>query len=75
MNSDELLRENAALRDRLARLSEASLGITEDLDFDTVLQEIVDGARSLTSSRYGAITVFGDAGQTSDFIGPGLTPE
>ena len=67
--------EIRALRDRLSRLSQASLRITEDLDFDTVLQEIVDGARSLTSSRYGAITIFGDGGQPSDFIGSGLTPE
>ena len=56
-------------------MSEAGLRITEDLDFDTVLQEVVDGARSLTSSRYGAITVFGEAGQTPDFIVSGLTRE
>ena len=68
-------REIRALRDRLSRLSQASLRITEDLDFDTVLQEIVDGARALTASRYGALTVFGDDGQTPDFIGSGLTPE
>ncbi len=72
---DNLLREIAQLRDRLSRLSEASLRITGDLDFDTVLQEVVDGARSLTSSRYGAITVLGDAGQTPDFIVSGLTRE
>ena len=71
----ELSREIAQLRDRLSRLSQTSLRITEDLDFDTILQEIVDGARALTSSRYGAITVLGDAGQTPDFIVSGLTPE
>ena len=48
MNSDELLRENQALRERLARLSQASRRINESLDFDTVLQEVVDSARSLT---------------------------
>ncbi|MXY21551.1 MAG: response regulator [Dehalococcoidia bacterium] len=74
-HQDSRDREILALRDRLSRLSQASLRITEDLDFDTVLQVVVDAARSLTSSRYGAITVFGDAGQTSDFIGSGLTPE
>jgi len=63
------------LRDRLSRLSEAGLRITEDLDFDTVLQEVVDEARSLTSSRYGAITVLRNAGQKPDFIVSGLTPE
>ena len=75
MNSDELLRENQALRDRLARLSEASRRINESLDFDTVLQDVVDSARSLTGSRYGAITVPGEAGQRPDFIVSGLTRE
>ncbi len=75
MRPDELLQENQALRERLSRLSEASLRITEDLDFNVVLQGVVDSARSLTSSRYGAITVFGDGGQPSDFIVSGLTRE
>ena len=73
--AEEISQEIAQLRDRLSRLSEASLRITADLDFDTVLQEIVDGARALTASRYGAITVLGDSGQIPDFIGSGLTPE
>ena len=72
---DERDRENEALRERLSRLSGAGLRINESLDFDTVLQEVVDSARALTSSRYGAITVFGDGGQPSDFIVSGLTRE
>ena len=40
--ADELPRENAALRERLSRLSEASLRINESLDLDTVLQGILD---------------------------------
>ena len=75
MNSDELLRENLALRERLSRLSEASRRINESLDFDTVLQDVVDSARALTGSRYGAITVLGEAGQTPHFIVSGLTRE
>ncbi|MDE2968974.1 MAG: GAF domain-containing protein, partial [Chloroflexota bacterium] len=63
------------LRERLSRMSEASLRITESLDFDTVLQEVVDSSRALTASRYGAITVFGEAGQEPDFIVSGLTGE
>ena len=75
MNSDDVLRENQALRERLSLLSQASLRINETLDFDTVLQEVVDSARALTGSRYGAITVLGDTGQLSDFIVSGLTRE
>ena len=37
-----------ALRDRLSRLSEASLRINESLDFDTVLQGVLESARSTT---------------------------
>ena len=46
-NSGELERENEALRDRLSRLSEASLRINESLDFETVLQGALDSARRL----------------------------
>ncbi|MYI06705.1 MAG: GAF domain-containing protein, partial [Gemmatimonadetes bacterium] len=72
---DERDREIAELRERLARLSKASLRITESLDFDTVLREVVDSARALTASPYGAITILGDAGQTPHFIVSGLTGE
>ena len=72
---DELRRENEALRERLSGLSEASLRINESLDFDSVLQEVVDSARALTGSRYGAITVLDDAGQLPDFIVSGITPQ
>ena len=47
-NAEELLRENEALRERLSRLSEASLRINESLDFQAVLQEVLDSARALT---------------------------
>ena len=72
---DELHRRIQELEERLSRLSGASLRINESLDFDTVLQEVVDGARALTASRYGAITVLGEGGQTPDFIVSGLTGE
>ncbi len=72
---DEPHRRIRELEERLSRLSEAGLRITEDLDFRSVLQGVVDSARSLTSSRYGAITVFGEAGQPSDFIVSGMTQE
>ena len=52
-----------------------SLCVNESLDFDTVLQEVVDSARSPTASRYGAVTAFGDGGHPSDFIVSGLTRE
>ena len=72
---DERDREIAELRERLARLSAAGLRINESLDFDTVLQEVVDSARVLTASRYAAITIWGDAGQMPHFVVSGITRE
>ena len=43
-NHDDLERENQALRNRLSRLSEASLHINESLDLDAVLQGVLETA-------------------------------
>ena len=76
MNRDDerdlLIRD---LRDRLSRLSEASLRINESLDLDTVLQGVLDSARDLTRSRYGVFILLDDAGQMREFFGSGMTPE
>ena len=63
------------MRERLSKLSEAGLRINESLDFDTVLQEVVDSARALTASRYGAITIPGEVFRRPTFIASGLTEE
>ena len=46
-------RNYEVLRERLTRLSKASLRINESLDYPTVLQGVLDSARSLTGARYG----------------------
>ena len=74
-DAGELERENEALRDRLSRLSQASLRINESLDFDTVLQRVLDSACSLTGARYGVITLLNESGRIQDFLYSGLTPE
>ena len=73
--ADELRREIATLRDRLSRLSEASLRITENLDHDAVLQGVIDEARLLTDARYGALVAFGASGSIETLITSGITPE
>ena len=76
MNStDRRDREITSLRERLSRLSQASLRITEDLDLDVVLHRVVDGARLLTGASRGGLTVIDDAGLLQDFISSGLTEE
>ena len=62
-------------RDRLSRLSEASLRINESLDFDTVLREVLASARDLTRSRYGVFILLDDAGGMREFFGSGMTPD
>ena len=62
-------------RDRLSRLSEASLRINESLDLDTVLQGVLASARDLTRSRYGVFILLDDAGGMREFFGSGMTPE
>ena len=74
-NADELAQENEALRERLSRLSEASLRINESLDFEAVLQGVLDSACSLTGARYGVIALVGASGRIEDSVTSGLTSE
>ena len=73
--ADDQAREIAELRDRLSRLGQVSLRINESLDFDTVLQGVLDSACSLTGARYGVITLLDESGQVQDFVTSGLTAE
>ena len=72
---DERDRRIRELEERLALLTQASLRVNESLDLDTVLQEVVDSARALTASRYGAITIPGEVFRRPTFIVSGLTEE
>ncbi len=67
--------ELQTLRERLSRLSEASLRINESLDFDKVLQGVLDSARSLTDARYGVMTIHDGGGQVDNFLASGMSPE
>ncbi len=63
------------LEERLSRMSEASRRISENLDFDQVLQDVVESARLLTDARYGVIIAFDESGQVKEFRSSGLTSE
>ena len=69
------LGEIARLRERLSRLSQASRRINESLDFDQVLQGVLDSACSLTAARYGVMIRFDDVGDVPDFLTYGFSPE
>ena len=73
--SDQQEHASDALEKRLTRLREASMSINESLDFDTVLQGVLDSARSLTYARYGVMTLLDDTGQVQDFLSSGLSAQ
>ena len=72
---EALKREVEILRERLSRLSAASLRISSTLDLDTVLRETVESACALTGSRYGVITTVDEAGQVEEFVSVGISAE
>ena len=72
---EELRHENRALRERTAKLSTAMLRISESLDVEVVLHEIVESARTLTGAHYGLITTIDSEGEMQNFVTSGLTAE
>ena len=56
-------REIETLRERLSRLSEASLRINESLDLDQVLQGMLDSGRSLTGAHHWVVTPLDDGAE------------
>ena len=75
MEVDQLRREITSLRDRLFKLSEATLRIGEDLDSDAILDHVIEAARSLTQARYGVLLTYDDAGAVASVSASGLTRE
>ena len=73
--TDDLSRENEALRERISALTSAILRISASLDVDTVVREIAEAARALTGARYAIITTMDDTGQPDDVVFSGFTPE
>ena len=73
--SDDLRRENRALRERISALNAAILQINASLEFDTVLHATVASARALTGARYGVIATVDEAGAPRDFVFSGFSAE
>lgn len=64
-----------ALRDRLSRLSEASLRLNESPDPKTVLREVLETASALTGARCAGITIFDVSGALENIVTRGLGPK
>ena len=71
--ADEIRRGIEALRERLFKLSEASLRISESLELKTVLREVLESARALTGARTVLIVTVDSSGNFEDFTTCGLT--
>ena len=74
-NSDAPGREAETPRERMSKLNAAILRINASLRVETVLREVVDGARVLTGARHGVITTVDEAGLPRDYVTSGFTPE
>lgn len=72
--TEELQEENRVLRERLSRMGSAFLRINDTLDLKTVLQGVLDSARSLTDAKYGLLSVMEDGRRVRNCIPSGLTP-
>ena len=59
----------------ISRLASACLHINASLEPDTVLQEVVVEAQTLTAARCGVIITIGKDGSVMDFHSCGLTPD
>ena len=71
---DVLAREVEALRSRLSRMAEVTARINASLEFETVLQGVLDSARSLAGARYGLIFMVNESGEIQDLLTSGLAP-
>ena len=72
---EERDRQIAALRDKLSRLSRASLRINESLDVEAALQGVLDGARSVTGAAYALITTLDESGGVDDHLVAGISAD
>lgn len=72
----EAIRRARASRRTLRELhdvQQASFAIASDLDLDSVLQRVVDTARTLVGAKYGALSWLNEGGEISDLVISGLT--
>lgn len=71
----ELQRELTRQNRELLALHQAGLAVVADLSLDSVLQKVVDSARALVGTRYGAISVVDDEGRIRSFLTSGVSEE
>ena len=68
-----LEQEIASLRSRFGRFNRASLRINETLDFETVMQGVLDNACSLTDARFGVLMLLDDSAEIIERFASGMS--
>ncbi len=63
--------ESALLKERWSQLCEALLRINRSLEFEEVLQEVLDSARTLTGALFGVIVLVTDEQEPAEFLASG----
>ena len=74
-SNDETARVIEILRERISKLTRASLRLNASLDLGTVLREVVENARDLTGAKFGGITTIDREGAVEDFVTSGITAD
>ena len=72
--TDQSIGGQSSVIDKLLRLNEACLRLSETLELDGVLQVFTDSACDLTGARYGVVALFDNAGGFSHTITSGVEP-
>ena len=67
--------KDAGAGDRASALAAAILRVSESLDLETVLREIVEGARRLTGARLGIVATVDGSGFPGEHVFSGFTPD
>ena len=73
--ASSLQHQNAELRNRLTSLIDAIRRISGTLHTGTVLERVVESARTLTNARYGVLLTYDEDGGVRDVFTSGMTPE
>ena len=74
-SSSEPVASGPALPPALSALDAAVRGISGVLDLEQVLQLIVDRVRDLVAAQYAALGIVDEAGQITQLVTSGITPE
>lgn len=72
---ETIRRRLARQNDELLGLHQAGLAVAAELSLDSVLQTVVDTARALIGTRYGAISVIDGEGVIHAFVTSGISPQ